>query len=421
MASLLTPKSNIYQFSTTPLYCWKNLDSNPWDSPLTSTNDPGTLISSSSVSMSIELPASANQQLYMKYGALVECGNGRVIVGAPGWNQTGQSNEGLFEVFNITGNFLTTISNPAGATGGFKFAQTGAIGCDRIVLGPVYTSSTYKLPMYDLEGTFLQYLEAPDGMSGDLSSGAGMWIQEDRVFYSGGTGIMIWDIHGNFLDYIADTSDRVSAGEGLIHAGYNDDMYDMGGQLVNGAVLPDAAGTSATGGVCITSHSLHACRGSLPINGSTYQEVEDSDLESTLGSNIHFMPYADGLQNNKGRLVAASENYQYVARSVMFGSDYDDYNDYGGVVLHSFHGDNLITYGTKWMFPSWQYDQPNPPYNNFGTALSMDLAYVWGGASFVDSSSGNTNYTNDYGIAAFKAVGTSTAFTPQQSMWANLS
>lgn len=419
MASLLTPKSHIYQFSTTPLYCWKNLDSTPWDTALSSTNSPGTLVSSG-YSMTSELPASANQQLYMKYGGLVECGNGRTIVGAPGWNQSGQSDEGLFELFNIEGNFLGTISNPAGATGGFKFAQTGAIGCDRIVLGPVYTSSTYKLPMYDLEGTFLQYLEAPDGMSGDLSSGVGMWIQEDRVIYSGGTGIMIWDIHGNFLDYIADTSDRVNAGEGLIHAGYGDDMYDMGGQLVNGAILPDSVSTGAVGGICITSQSIHTSMGSLAIDAGTYQEVEESEIEvagTSQSTYLYLQPYADGGQNNKGRLVAASDNYQFVARSVAYGSSYQQA---GGITLHSLGGTRLINNSAQyyWIYPYWHQLYPSTIEDNFGTAISMDLGWVWGGSSYITNDTSG-NYPN-YGGVAYKYVGAS-AFTPQQSMWANLS
>ena len=414
MGNLYTSKSLINQYQSSNIYAWQNAGT--FTDPHSS---PGTLISSfSAADMTVIKPQT--QQTYMHYGSALQCGNARTVIGADGYNQSGQSNEGLLELKEINGTHITTISNPQSYNGGQKFAECVGIGCDRIVAGPTLVSSVYKLPMYDLEGTFLDYLEVPEYYYTNVYTGTtyayGIQIQDDRIFFSNGSGgTLVWDIHGNFINYISSSSIRGSAGEGLYHTGYGSSLRDITGCSVS-STQPDGASTTDTGGLVLTSGLAVGCRGTVDLYNSTYQEVEEADLEDEFGSTNFGWMRSDGNHSMRAHLVAGGDNYRYCLRAIGIVEPTYNVFEHGGLLITSHGGTNLNTYGSDWMYPTWHYDSGGPPDNNMGCSVGFDLGYAWAGSTYIVT---NANHTVDCGAVCYQSI--SGGFTPQRSMFCSLS
>lgn len=98
------------------------------------------------------------------FGSYVAVGSGRIVIGAPGDDDNG-SGSGAAYIFNLSGTQLAKIKAPDGIASD-EFGSSVAIGCGRIVVGAISVDSTEfssgAAYIFDLNGTFLKKIEAPD-------------------------------------------------------------------------------------------------------------------------------------------------------------------------------------------------------------------------------------------------------------------
>jgi hypothetical protein len=107
---------------------------------------------------------------YDNFGNSVAIGNGRIVVGAPGDDDNGFSSGSAY-IFDLAGTQLAKITPPDGQAND-QFGTSVAVGNGRIVIGAdgdddtnTQAGSAY---IFDLDGTQLDKITASDGAAGDL-------------------------------------------------------------------------------------------------------------------------------------------------------------------------------------------------------------------------------------------------------------
>jgi hypothetical protein len=120
-----------------------------------------------------------------QFGISVSIGSGRIVVGADGDDDNG-SNSGSAYIFDLNGNQLAKIKASDGAADD-SFGSSVSVGCGRIVVGAYLDddngSGSGSAYVFDLNGTQLTKISAPDGGSTDFY-GASVAVGSGRIVSS---------------------------------------------------------------------------------------------------------------------------------------------------------------------------------------------------------------------------------------------
>lgn len=280
------------------------------------------------------------------YGISVAVGSGRIVVGA--WLDDDQgSNSGSAYIYDLNGTLIQKIIPTDGSTE-FRFGTSVAVGSGRIVVGArggVLSSLNNAgcAYIYDLNGTFIQKITAPDAEGLD-QFGQKVAVGSNRIVVGAplnnnpGTdsgSAYIYDLNGNFIKTITDftkqignqfgTAIAVGAGRIVVGALYEDSpgqdagavyIYDLNGNLIKKITAPDAAANDyfgvsvAVGSSRIVVGASGVDIGSLTTVGSAY--IFDLD-----GNFLKEITAFDGLQGDRfgvsvavgsGRIVVGADN-----------------------------------------------------------------------------------------------------------------
>ena len=93
---------------------------------------------------------------------ILEVGCGRIAVA----NATEDTNTGALYLYDLNGTFIKKVQAP-NPTSGDRFGKSVAIGIGRIVVSAPFNNSQGAAYVFDLDGNYLEKLVAPDGISGD--------------------------------------------------------------------------------------------------------------------------------------------------------------------------------------------------------------------------------------------------------------
>lgn len=169
------------------------------------------------------------------YGATLEAGNGRILVGAryeDGGAGDPKPTAGAVWVYDMDGNELFKLQPDELVTAAW-FGSSASVGCGKIVVSaeqddsPVgtFTGSAY---IFDLDGNLIKKIYSPTGVNGE-KFGTSISIADGRIVVGaeendeGATGsgsAYIFDLDGNLLDMIKATDVTTNSGYGAnLHIG----------------------------------------------------------------------------------------------------------------------------------------------------------------------------------------------------------
>jgi hypothetical protein len=168
-----------------------------------------------------------------QYGKSVAIGNGRIVVGAPGYNYDDSpvTNSGLVYVYDTNGNQITTITNNKNPAQDTRFGVSVAVGSNIIAVGANREdNSKGAVYIYDLNGNFIRRLQ-PSSTVGNfgLSVAIGEGFLGAPILVVGNSlvstnKIYIYYINSDYDETIFTTSDytvatKVAIGNGKIVVG----------------------------------------------------------------------------------------------------------------------------------------------------------------------------------------------------------
>ena len=170
-----------------------------------------------------------------QYGKSVAIGNGRIVVGAPGYNYDDfpVTNSGLIYVYDTNGNQITTITNNKNPAQDTRFGISVAMGSNIIAVGANREdNSKGEVYIYDLNGNFIRRLQPSStvgnfGISvaiGEGFLGAPILVVGTDLLST--NQIYTYDINSDYAENILTTTDyrvatKVAIGNGKIVVGNN--------------------------------------------------------------------------------------------------------------------------------------------------------------------------------------------------------
>lgn len=266
-----------------------------------------------------------------QYGKSVAIGNGRIVVGSPGYNYDDfpVTNSGLIYVYDTNGNQITTITNNKNPAQDTRFGISVAVGSNIIAVGANREdNSKGAVYIYDLNGNFIRRLQPSStvgnfGISvaiGEGFLGAPILVVGTDLLST--NQIYTYDINSDYAENILTTTDyrvatKVAIGNGKIVVGNN--------------------GSGTTGTVNIFD-TLGIGRIPLYGYGST-----GFGYSVAVGDNIIVIgaPYDDTRSNNNGAVYVYSLSGSFIRQ--IFASDTSAFLGFGNSVAVS---DNRIVVGT---------------------------------------------------------------------------
>lgn len=145
------------------------------------------------------------------FGFSVAVNSGRIVVGAPEWDNGAISNFGKIYIYDLNGNLINGLApSPIDGNANGLFGWSVAVGNDRIVVGSIGDNDTGAdsgaVYIYDLNGTLIRKITAFDGSS-SRSFGRSVAVGNGRIvvgapfdtFVGDGGAIYIYDIDGNLI------------------------------------------------------------------------------------------------------------------------------------------------------------------------------------------------------------------------------
>jgi len=179
------------------------------------------------------------------FGLPVAVGSGRIVVGSYSDDDNGSASGSAY-IFDLNGNQLAKIKASDGALNDF-FGLSVAVGSGRIVVGATGDddngSASGSVYIFDLKGTQLAKITAPDGGADDLfgtsvAVGSGRIVvgatgDDDTAFQSG--AIYVFDLDGTYLTKIKAADADTGAG------GFGGSVSVNSGKIVVGRVGADTS------------------------------------------------------------------------------------------------------------------------------------------------------------------------------------
>lgn len=283
------------------------------------------------------------------YGISVAVGSGRIVVGSPRDDDQGD-NSGSAYIYDLNGTLIQKIIPPDGSTE-FQFGVSVAVRSGRIVVGarggvlsPLNSAGSAYI--YDLNGTFIQKITAPDAAGLDqfgqrVAVGSNRIVVGAQLNNNPGTdsgSAYIYDLNGNLIKSITDFTKQVNnqfgsavavgAGRVVVGAVYEDlstidegsaYIYDLNGNLIKKITAPDAANSDYFGtSVSVGSSRIVVGAVGVDIGGlTTVGAVYIFDLD---GNFLRKITAFDGLQGDRFGISVAVESGRIVV-----GADFDDF------------------------------------------------------------------------------------------------
>jgi hypothetical protein len=175
------------------------------------------------------------------FGRSVAIGNGRIVVGAPQDDISGNNDQGSVYIFDLNGTQLAKITASDGASND-RFGHSVAIGNGRIVVGANgYNSFQGSAYIFDLNGTQLAKITASDGAAYEFF-GRSVAIGNGRIVvgaYGDNSGsAYIFDLDGTQLA-------KITASDGAVNDAFGHSVAVGNGRIVGGAYSDDSALGSA--------------------------------------------------------------------------------------------------------------------------------------------------------------------------------
>ena len=144
-----------------------------------------------------------------RFGQSVAVGSGRIVVGADGGGY--QTVPGSAYIFDLDGNQVGILTDSNGNNGD-RFGYSVAVGSGRIVVGAINTGTISNLTgsayIYDLDGTQVGIITAPDGANGN-NFGSSVAVGDGRIIVgainnSNNGAAYVYDLDGNYISKLTD-------------------------------------------------------------------------------------------------------------------------------------------------------------------------------------------------------------------------
>ena len=313
-----------------------------------------TTESNYSMYASNEPPISGNQIIFMKFGHSVAVGSGVIVVGAPFWGQSSDTDNGNGYIYDLKGNNEDILAvYPSVALSGYgndvQFGYSVAVGETKAVFGSGGPSGG-KVWITDLKGNQEQYItgSSTNKFGETVAIGNSVVAIGEKWYNSGQGGVHLYTLSGSFIKTITasdhstgsydDFGCSVAIGYGKIVVGCRGD--DIGGNSSAGsAYIFDKTGyelkkLTASNGVAgdrFGSSVAIGC-GKIVVGSDTAESAYVYDLQ---GENEIILTSPDGSSGDQfGYSVAAG--YGYIA--VGAKSHTSSGNNEGAVYLYDTRG-----------------------------------------------------------------------------------
>ena len=269
-----------------------------------------------------------------QYGKSVAIGNGRIVAGAPTYNNpysSSATNSGLVYIYDTNGNQITTITNNKNPAQDTRFGVSVAVGSNIIAVGAnredppgAFIPPEGAVYIYDLNGNFIRRLQPspPDSANFGISVAIGDGMLVVGTDLASTNQVYTYNINSNYAENILITSggnveNEVAIGNGKIVVG-NGGFASFG--IVN------IFNTDGTGRIV------------LGQGGSTGfgRSIAVGDNVIVIGA-----PYDDTLNNTNGAVYIYNLNGTLIRK--IFASDTSAFLGFGYSVAVS---DSRIVVGT---------------------------------------------------------------------------
>ena len=193
---------------------------------------------------------------YDYFGFEVAVGNGRIVIGAWGFEAPGGGGSSFIQdgrafIFDLNGHYIASIDagSSINSSDDPDFGYSIAVGCGRIVIGARDNDSTTSVSnsgaayIYDLNGVLIKRIEqydpaANDRFGYDVAVGCGRIVVSTTADNSSRGAAYVFDLDGNFLE-------KITASDADVYDYFGSSVAVGCGRIVVGAYGNDINGSNS--------------------------------------------------------------------------------------------------------------------------------------------------------------------------------